>query len=108
MTSALSPAAALAHALRLLEAEGFAEVARNARGDAIYLRPADCPWHLRLSNHARTAKQRARRSDILASLVIAEPRAPDQVADAVRAALRNFSAARTQRAAQPSVGSSRK
>ena len=108
MTAALSPAAALTHALRLLEAEGVAEVARNTRGDAIYLRPAGCVWHLRLANHARTAKQRARRSDILASLVIATPRTGDQVADAVRAALRNFSAARAQRGAQPSVGSSRK
>lgn len=108
MTGALSPTAALAHAARLLEAEGFSQAIRNARGDTIYLRRADCPWHLRLSNHARTAKQRRRRTDILTSLVIATPRSPDQVAEAVAAALRDFRAALALRADQPSLDGARK
>ena len=87
------PPASLAAAVRLLEARGFALVARNERGDSLYLRPADCPWHLRLSNHARTAKQRARRTDILTSLVIDGPRAPERVEALVEEALRNFEVA---------------
>lgn len=102
------PAAALALATRLLEAEGFAVVARNDRGDSLYLRPADCPWHLRVSNHARTARQRARRTDILTSLVIAAPRTPDQVATLVAGAVRNFRAALAGKADQVSAATSRK
>ena len=75
-------------------AEGFSEVARNTRGDALYLMRADCPWHLRLSNHARTMKQRRRRTDVLTSLVIDAPRSPAQVAALVLGAVRNFDARR--------------
>lgn len=92
--SALPPPAALAHAARLLEGHGFSVVGRNDRGDSLYLRQAGCAWALRLSNHARTAKQRGKRTDVLASLVIRRPRAPDQVAAMVAAAVRDFTAAR--------------
>ncbi len=90
MSATLPPLAALEHAARLLEAEGFVIAARNERADAIYLRRPDSPWHLRLSNHPRTAKQRARRTDILTSLVVSAPRSPEQVAELVRGALRDF------------------
>lgn len=108
MTDALSPTAALAHAARLLEAKGFTDVARNDRGDTIYLKRPGSPWHLRLSNHTRTPKQRRRRTDILTSLVIATPRSPDQVAGAVDATLKNFQAASAMRAGQPSAAAARK
>jgi hypothetical protein len=104
----LSPLKALELAARMLEAHGFAIVARNERGDSLYLRRPDCAWHLRVSNHARTAKQRARRSDILASLVIVGPCSPDQVGKRVRDAVRNFEAARAQVADQASAAGSRK
>ncbi|WCS25771.1 hypothetical protein LOK46_02735 [Methylobacterium sp. NMS14P] len=104
----LPPIKALGLAARLLEAHGFAVVARNERGDSLYLRRPDCAWHLRVSNHARTAKQRARRSDILASLVIDGPRASDQVEKLVREAVRNFEAALARVADQASAAGSRK
>lgn len=103
----LPPLRALALAARMLEPHGFAIVARNERGDSLYLRRQGCPWHLRLSNHARTAKQRARRSDILASLVIDGPRAPERVATLVRDSVRNFDAA-LARVDQASASGSRK
>lgn len=92
MSGTLPPHAALEHAARLLEAEGFVIAARNERGDALYLRRPDSPWHLRLSNHPRTAKQRKRRTDILTSLVVTAPRSPEQLAALVRGALRDFEA----------------
>lgn len=104
----LSPLEALELAARMLEAHGFAIVARNERGDSLYLRRPDCAWHLRLSNHARTAKQRARRADILASLVIDGPRSPDQVGKLVREAVRNFEAALARATDQASAAGSRK
>ncbi|GJE09691.1 MULTISPECIES: hypothetical protein [Methylobacterium] len=104
---ALPPLASLAQAARLLEEHGFSIVARNERGDSLYLRRAECAWHLRLSNHARTAKQRARRADILTSLVIDGPRAPEQIGRLVRDAVRNFEAA-LARADQTSAAGSRK
>ncbi|MCJ2059996.1 hypothetical protein MKL09_26115 [Methylobacterium sp. J-048] len=104
----LAPKAALALAARLLEAEGFTVVARNDRGDSFYLTLSESPWHLRLSNHARTAKQRARRTDILTSLVIDAPRSPDQVRILVEGALKNYGAALALREAQASVSGSRK
>jgi glycine cleavage system aminomethyltransferase T len=104
----LSPLKVLDLAARMLEAHGFAIVARNERGDSLYLRRPDCAWHLRVSNHARTAKQRARRSDVLASLVIDGPRSPDQIGKLVRDAVRNFEAARARVADQASAAGSRK
>ena len=74
MSAVLPPLAALDLAARLFAAEGFAVAARNERGDSLYLHRPGCPWHLRLSNHSRTAKQRKRRTDILTSLVIDGPR----------------------------------
>lgn len=104
----MPPLKALALAARLLEAEGFTVVARNERGDSLYLRPADCPWHLRLSNHARTAKQRAKRTDILTSLVIDGPRAPERVEALVAEAVRNFRASLARKADQASEAGSRR
>ena len=97
MSAALPPLAAIDLAARLLVAEGFVVAARNERGDSLYLRRPESPWHLRLSNHARTAKQRRRRTDILTSLVIDGPRSADQVAALVRGAQRDFAAALARR-----------
>ena len=106
--SSLPPLEALGLAARMLETQGFAIIARNERGDSLYLRRPDCAWHLRVSNHARTAKQRARRSDILASLVVDGPRSPDRVEKLVREAVRNFEAALARVADQASAAGSRK
>ncbi|WP_449411203.1 hypothetical protein [Methylobacterium komagatae] len=95
--SVLSPRAALDLAARLLMREGFALAARNERGDSFYLKRPDCPWHIRLSNHSRTAKQRKRRKDILTSLVIDKPRSAEQVEALVQGALRDFAANRIAR-----------
>lgn len=97
MSATLPPLAALDFAARLLVAEGFVVAARNERGDSLYLHRPGSPWHLRLSNHSRTAKQRKRRTDILASLVIGEPRSADQVVALVRGAQRDFEAALARR-----------
>ena len=106
--SALAPSEARALAVRLLSRHGFLPQAENARGDTLYLAHPDEDWLLRVSNHARTAKQRARRRDILTSLVIREPRTPAQVEALVAAALRDFAAERRRRADQPSAGESLK
>lgn len=95
--SVLSPLAALDLATRLLIREGFALDARNERGDSVYLKRPECPWHIRLSNHSRTAKQRKRRTDILTSLVIDKPRSAEQVEALVQGALRDFAANRIAR-----------
>ncbi|MCJ2042842.1 hypothetical protein MKK55_28415 [Methylobacterium sp. J-059] len=105
---ALPPAAALAHAARLLAEHGFRVTARNERGDSLYLQRAECGFALRLSNHARTAKQRQRRTDVLASLVVRDARSPEQVAALVAGALRDFDLARGRREAQASGAASRK
>lgn len=97
MSAVLPPLAALDLAARLLAAEGFAVAARNERGDSLYLHRPGCPWHLRLSNHSRTAKQSKRRTDILTSLVIDGPRSAEQVSALVRGAQRDFEAALARR-----------
>lgn len=104
----LPPSAALGLAARRLEAHGFTVAARNERGDSLYLRPPDCPWHLRLSNHARTAKQRARRTDILTSLVIDGPRSAERIEALVAEAIRNFQASLARKADQASETGSRR
>ena len=104
----LPPSAALVVAARRLEAHGFTVVARNERGDSLYLRSADCPWHLRLSNHARTAKQRAKRTDILTSLVIDGPRSAERIEALVAEAVRNFQASLARKADQASGAGSRR
>ncbi|MBE7201284.1 MAG: hypothetical protein INR70_26265 [Parafilimonas terrae] len=102
------PLAALDLAARLLEQEGFVVTARNERGDSLYLRPVSCSWHLRVSNHARTANQRSRRADILTSLVIDGPRSREQVERMVSDAVRNFRASLARKADQASGVGSRK
>jgi hypothetical protein len=100
--TALAPLAALADAVDLLMRQGFAVSARNTRGDSVYLRPEGCAYALRVSNHARTPKQRRNHPDAIVSLVIREPRRPAQVSDLVAAATRDFAAARARREAQAS------
>ena len=95
--SALPPAEATALAVRFLEARRFTVVARNARGDSVYLSPGSGPFALRISNHARTPKQRRSHREVLTSLVIREPRSPVQVEAMVAAALRDFAAASARR-----------
>lgn len=95
---ALAPPRALALASRLLAERGFREVARNERGDSLYLAQGDGPERLRLSNHARTPKQRRVHPEVMASLVIRAPRTEAQVAAMVEAALRDFAAGLARRA----------
>ncbi len=94
---ALPPAQALAHARTLLAEHGFREVARNERGDSFYLAHGEDPGRLRLSNHARTPKQRRGHPEVLASLVIRQPRTRTQIAAMVEAALRDVADGRRRR-----------
>ena len=93
MSAPLPPLAAIAHAVTLLEGRGFAVDAVNARGDAVYLRREPGGPCLRVANHARTAKQRARNRDIATSLVIHAPLTPERVAERVEASLRDYASA---------------
>lgn len=99
--SALAPRAALALAVRLLEARGFAVSARNERGDSVYLRVGEIGGEagpaIRVSNHARTAKQRRKHPEVATSLIIGTSTTSAQVAAQVEAAVRMFAA----RAAAP-------
>ena len=95
--AALPPTAAIALAVQLVAARGFAVTARNDRGDSLYLRPEGSPFVLRVSNHARTPKQRRGHPEVLASLVVRGPRTPAQVAAMVEAAVRDFRAAAMRR-----------
>lgn len=94
---ALPPLRALALASALLSEYGFREVARNARGDSLYLARGHDPGRLRLSNHARTPKQRRGHPEVLASLVIHQPRTRAQVAAMVEAALRDVAGGQRRR-----------
>lgn len=94
--TALKPAAAIALAVRLLHEAGFAVSARNARGDSVYCRrSADTPA-IRVSNHARTPRQRRKHPDVATSLVFRDPRTPEKVTAMVEAALRAWAAARAR------------
>ena len=97
MTVPLRPAEALARAVDLLVARGFTEVARNTRGDSVYLEPEGCAFALRVSNHARTPKQRKNHPDAITSLVLRDPTSEAALAEAVAMALRNFSGERVKR-----------
>ncbi|KQP50969.1 hypothetical protein ASG40_13340 [Methylobacterium sp. Leaf399] len=88
----------MARALARLSEQGFAEAARNTRGDSVYLKTAGCDLALRVSNHARTPKQRRNHPDAVTSLVLREPKSAAQVDDLVAATLRNFFAERARRA----------
>ena len=96
----LPPAAALALAARLLEAQGFTIVARNERGDSLYLARPGHDATLRLSNHARRPRQRRNHPEVATSLVVATPKRPGQLAVMVAAALRDFSACTSSAAAK--------
>ncbi|WP_244612412.1 hypothetical protein [Methylobacterium haplocladii] len=84
----LAPAAAIALAVRLLEAAGFAVTARNERGDSVYCRRSPDSPAIRVSNHARTPKQRQKHPDVVTSLVFRAPKTPEQVAVMVEDARR--------------------
>ena len=88
--TALPPAAALAHAVRLLEAKGFTILARNGRGDSLYLAREGETATLRVSNHPRRPRQRRNHPEVATSIVIRASRSPAQVEAMVAAALRNF------------------
>jgi hypothetical protein len=72
-------------------------VARNTRGDSVYLKPEGCAFALRVSNHARTPKQRKNHPDAITSLVLRDPTSEAALAEAVAVALRNFSGERVKR-----------
>ncbi|KQQ44593.1 hypothetical protein ASF58_20665 [Methylobacterium sp. Leaf125] len=97
MTVVLRPAEALARAVERLAAQGFAVVARNTRGDSVYLKPEACAFALRVSNHARTAKQRKNHPDAITSLVLRDPTSETALAEAVAVAVRNFAGERAKR-----------
>lgn len=88
--STLPPLAALAAAARLLEAEGFAVVARNERGDSLYFASQGERATLRLSNHARRPRQRRTHPEVATSLVIRESRSATQIKALTAAAKRNY------------------
>jgi hypothetical protein len=89
----------LALAARLLEAQGFTVVARNDRGDSLYLARPGHGAILRLSNHARRPRQRRNHPEVVTSLVVATPKRPSQLKVMIAAALREFAAC-TSRAAK--------
>ncbi|KQP52236.1 MULTISPECIES: hypothetical protein [unclassified Methylobacterium] len=95
--SLLNPTAALARAVAGVAAQGFVVVARNTRGDSVYLKPEGCTYALRVSNHARTPKQRKNHPDAITSLVIRASTGPAQVDALVETALRNFAGERRKR-----------
>lgn len=88
--SLLAPTDALTRAVAAIAARGFAVVARNTRGDSVYLKPEGGAFALRVSNHARTPKQRTNHPDAVTSLVIRQPKTTAQVDALVEEALRNF------------------
>ena len=108
MSAPFPPSVALARATALLSRHGFATLARNERGDTLYLAPPDCPFRLRVSNHARSPGQRRRRSDVLTSLVLSGPRSEAQLARMVEQAVRDLAAARARREDQASGAGSRR
>ena len=93
----LAPPAALARAVAGVTAHGFTVVARNTRGDSVYLKPEACAFALRVSNHARTAKQRKNHPDAITSLVLRDPTSEAALAEAVAVAVRNFAGERAKR-----------
>ncbi|WP_267425772.1 hypothetical protein [Methylobacterium sp. GC_Met_2] len=96
----LPPAAALTLAATLLEAQGFTIVARNERGDSLYLARPDQDATLRLSNHARRPRQRRNHPEVVTSLVVATPKRPSQLRVMITAALRDFAACTYKAAAR--------
>lgn len=88
--SSLPPREAVALAVARLQARGFVVVARNERGDSLYLALAGHRFRLRVSNHARRPRQRRTHAEVLASLVIDGPRSEEQVERLVEAVVRDF------------------
>ncbi|MHC2089397.1 hypothetical protein [Methylobacterium sp. CM6244] len=86
----LNPTDALARAVAGVASHGFLIVARNTRGDSVYLKPEGSVFALRVSNHARTPKQRANHPDSVTSLVIRQPKTESQIDALVTEALRNY------------------
>jgi hypothetical protein len=96
----LPPAAALAFAARLLEAQGFTIVARNERGDSLYLARSGHEATLRLSNHARRPRQRRSHPEVVTSLVVATPKRLSQLDLMIAAAMRDYAARISEAAAR--------
>ncbi len=92
----LSPAAALALVAELLEAQGFRVVARNERGDSLYLALPGQDATLRLSNHARRPRQRRSHPEVVTSLVVATPKRIRQLEAMIAAAQRDYAARATK------------
>ena len=95
--SALAPDDAINLAVSLLAARAFRITARNERGDSFYLRACEGTAAIRVSNHARTAKQRKNHPDAITSLVLRDPTSEAALAAAVAVALRNFVGERAKR-----------
>lgn len=104
MTTRLGPKEAIARAVAMLVARSFVEVARNTRGDSVYLKPEGCAFALRVSNHARTPKQRRNHPDAITSLVLRAATSEAALAEAVTVALRNFAGERLKRERDASPG----
>jgi hypothetical protein len=88
---------AIALAVRLLEAEGLVVTARNDRGDSVYLALPGETASLRVSNHARTPKQRLKHPEVLTSLVLHGRNGPAQVEALAARSLRVFRVERERR-----------
>ncbi len=97
--SVLAPRAALARAVARVAEHGFTVVASNTCGDSHYLKPEGCAFALRISNHARTRKQRRNHPDAIVSLVIRTPQTEASLEALVAQALLNFAGARRMREA---------
>jgi hypothetical protein len=97
VTTHLTPVDAIARAVDLLVARGFVVVARNTRGDSVYLKPDACAFALRVSNHVRTPKQRRNHPDAITSLVLRDPTSEAALVESVVVALRNFAGERAKR-----------
>ena len=64
---------------------------------SVYLKPDACAFALRVSNHARTPKQRKNHPDAITSLGLRDPTSEAALAAQVAVALRNFAGERAKR-----------
>jgi hypothetical protein len=87
---ALTPARAVRLAHGILLQLGAVEMARNARGDSVYLRMPGRDADLRISNHARTAGRRRHCPGVVHSLVFREPKSERQVRAMAKEALDTY------------------
>ncbi|MCJ2053233.1 hypothetical protein [Methylobacterium sp. J-070] len=83
-------------AAKLLQAHGFIIVARNERGDSLYLALQGQDATLRLSSHARRPRQRRTHPEVVTSLVVATPKRGRQLSAMIAAAQRDYAARTTK------------